>query len=88
MIAGIRVASNAASTALQTLPHGQNSNLVLVKTDSASETDAKGAINTLKVEHGIDHLDIMIANAGISNYFGKAAITPAHEMETHSRSTL
>jgi norsolorinic acid ketoreductase len=57
--------------------------LIIVKIDSASETDALAAIATLKSDHNITKLDIVIANAGISNYFGKAAVTPAQEMFEH-----
>ncbi|EEU36906.1 uncharacterized protein NECHADRAFT_8158, partial [Fusarium vanettenii 77-13-4] len=33
--------------------------------------------------HGTMKLDLVIANAGISNHFGNPAITPVHEMTHH-----
>jgi NAD(P)-dependent dehydrogenase (short-subunit alcohol dehydrogenase family) len=54
-----------------------------VKIDSVSETDALAAVETLKSEHKITKLDIVIANAGIANYFGQARVTPVNEMIEH-----
>jgi norsolorinic acid ketoreductase len=68
---------------LKDLPNGKGSKVILVKIDSASETDALEAIEILKSEYGITKLDVVIANAGISNYFGKAIVTPAEEMLLH-----
>jgi norsolorinic acid ketoreductase len=68
---------------LHDLPHGEDSKEILLKIDSASETDVLAAVNILTSEHGITKLDIVIANAGISNYFGKALITPVEQMLEH-----
>jgi norsolorinic acid ketoreductase len=54
-----------------------------VKIDSQSQTDALTAVETLKSEHKITKLDIVIANAGIANHFGQARVTPAKEMIEH-----
>jgi norsolorinic acid ketoreductase len=54
-----------------------------VKIDSAKEDDPGTAIRLIKEKHGIDWLDIVIANAGISNYFGKAIETPTQNMMEH-----
>ncbi|KAF5970001.1 ketoreductase [Fusarium bulbicola] len=62
---------------------GTGSRCILVKIDSASETDALAAMSTLKREHGIEKLDLVIANAGISKYFGTAEVTPVKEMIDH-----
>jgi norsolorinic acid ketoreductase len=43
------------------------------------------AVETLSSQHGVSHLDIVIANAGISNYFGSALVTPPHEVIDHYR---
>ncbi|KAJ5872208.1 uncharacterized protein N7529_004561 [Penicillium soppii] len=37
--------------------------------DSKSSTDPTAAVETLQKKHGIDHLDVVIANAGISEDF-------------------
>lgn len=83
LIAGVRDPANASSKALLELPHGENSKVILVKIDSLSQTDALKAVETLKTEHKITKLDIVIANAGIANYWGQARITPAKEMTGH-----
>ena len=54
-----------------------------MKIDSLSQTDALAAVKTLKVEHNITKLDIVIANAGIANHWGQARVTPAKEMTDH-----
>ncbi|TEA14617.1 Norsolorinic acid ketoreductase [Colletotrichum sidae] len=48
------------------LPKADGSKLVLVKLDSAVETDAADAVTKLKEDHGITSLDTVIANAGIA----------------------
>jgi norsolorinic acid ketoreductase len=68
---------------LTDLAHGSDSKSILVKLDSSNPDDALAAIKSLKSEHGIDKLDVVIANAGISKYFGKATVTPAEEMYDH-----
>lgn len=42
--------------------------------------DALEAIKSLRRDHGIAKLDLVIANAGISKYFGTAEMTPVKEM--------
>jgi norsolorinic acid ketoreductase len=55
----------------------------LVKLDSAKEADATVAVQYLLSKHEIQKLDVVVANAGISAYFGKATVTPAKEMYEH-----
>ncbi|KAN0108851.1 aflatoxin biosynthesis ketoreductase-like protein nor-1 [Hyaloscypha variabilis] len=83
LIAGVRDPTSASSKALLALPRGENSKVILVKIDSLSQTDALAAVKTLKVEHNITKLDIVIANAGIANHWGQARVTPAKEMTDH-----
>jgi norsolorinic acid ketoreductase len=83
LIAGVRDPTSPSSRALLALPHGKNSKVILVKIDSPSETDALTSISTLKSDHQITKLDIVIANAGIANYFGRARVTPIKEMISH-----
>jgi norsolorinic acid ketoreductase len=63
------------ATALEALPTGEGSSLVLVKIDSVSETDPATAIENVKSQ-GITAIDIVVANAGISQVF-----PPVHEAE-------
>jgi norsolorinic acid ketoreductase len=69
---------------LNDLPHGTGSKIILVQLDSASETDALDAVKIIQSPpHNVTQLDVVIANAGISNYFGKARVTPVSEMLSH-----
>jgi len=85
VIAALRDPAASSSKELQILPCGKGSELILVKLDSAIETDASEAVHSLLLKHSIQRLDLVIANAGISAYFGKAAVTPAKEMFEHFR---
>ena len=69
VIAAVREPAGASSQSLQSLPKGESSRLVVVKIDSKTSTDPAAAVETLQREHGIDHLDVVIANAGISQDF-------------------
>lgn len=66
VIAAVRDPSHQTTLALNDLPKGAGSKLIVVKLDSSSATDAQEAVATLQKEHGIDALDVVIANAGIS----------------------
>lgn len=79
----MRDPSSASSKALGDLPTGQGSKLILVKIDSASETDAAAAVKTLTESHGITKLDVVIANAGIANAFGPVAEIKLDELKEH-----
>ena len=83
MVAGVRDPSNETSESLSSIAVGKGSKLIIVKLDSLSETDAKSAVQVLKTEHGIDHLDTVIANSGIANYYGTALETPIAEVRDH-----
>jgi norsolorinic acid ketoreductase len=49
---------------LAKLPKGEGSKLIVV--DASIEVDALPAVKELQDNHGIDHLDIVIASAGVS----------------------
>jgi len=83
VIAGVRDPLNASSKTLSSISAGKGSKVIIVKLDSLSETDAKTAVQLLKSEHGIDHLDVVIANSGIGKYYGSALDTPISELRDH-----
>lgn len=43
----------------------KGSRLIVVKLDATIESDAADAVKELSTKHGIDHLDIVLANAGV-----------------------
>lgn len=85
LVAGVRDPNSSSSKSLLELSCGTDSSVILTKIDSASNTDAFTAIQSLTSEHGITRLDLVVANAGISQYFGKAAVTPPAQMTQHYR---
>jgi norsolorinic acid ketoreductase len=64
IIAAVRDPSKSTSLALSSLTKGPGSTLLTVKIDSLSPTDAKAAIAT--VPPSLTHIDIVIANAGVT----------------------
>lgn len=62
VIAANRNLDHETSKVLADLPKGHGSSLIVVKIDARSESDASTAIQELK-DQGIEHLDIVIANA-------------------------
>jgi norsolorinic acid ketoreductase len=65
VIAGVRSLKSAASEKLIAQSES-DSNLIVVQLDSESDTDASEAARTVQEKHNIDHLDLIIANAGIA----------------------
>jgi norsolorinic acid ketoreductase len=83
VIAGVRDIESASSKAIYSLPTGQNSKAIVVHIDNLSESSAKDSVKLLESKHGITKLDVVIANAGISNYYGLAIDTPLSEVRSH-----
>lgn len=59
------IRDNASPAELQSSPKGEGSELLLVKIESSTPTDAVNAVKEMKAA-GIDHIDVLIANAAIS----------------------
>lgn len=77
VVAAVRNLSHPSSKSLHDIPTDTTSKLVLVKIDASSNTDAAAAIATLKQEHNIHHLDVVIANAGVAtDYSSVEAVDP------------
>ncbi|KAG4266596.1 hypothetical protein FPRO03_01880 [Fusarium proliferatum] len=83
VIVGVRDPSHPTSKALQDLPVGKDSKLITVKLDSSVPSDAAEAVSTLKSEHDIQALDIVIANAGIANEGGLVRDTTVDNIKKH-----
>ncbi|RYP12041.1 hypothetical protein DL765_007501 [Monosporascus sp. GIB2] len=65
VIAAVRNPEHPTSQALAELPKGKGSTLIVVKYDAAVEQDAYNIAKELQKKHSINHLDIVVANAGI-----------------------
>ncbi|OBT48705.1 hypothetical protein VE00_00911 [Pseudogymnoascus sp. WSF 3629] len=66
VIVGVRNPEHPSSKALEELPKAEGSRLITVKLDSSVASNAGEAVDKLRKEHGIQALDIVIANAGIA----------------------
>ncbi len=83
VIAGVRDPNHATSRELLSLPKGSSSRLIVVKIDSASETDAAAAVRQLQSTHNITNLELVIANAGIAQRHSTVADTKPAEFLEH-----
>lgn len=82
VIAANRDPGHPTSKALSDLPKGPGSRLVLVKVDALSETDALEAVKELTAQ-GINHLDIVIANAAVAYAYGKVSEVKIEDLQGH-----
>lgn len=72
VIAANRNPSHPTSKSLATLPKGRDSRLIVIKIDATIESDASDGIKQLRAQ-GIEHLDVVIANAGVSYAWPKVS---------------
>ena len=78
VIGTVRDPSATTTKALHDLPKAEGSRIIVVKIESTSETDALEATKGLSA-HNIDHIDIVVANAGI---FSLSTFQKVSEMKT------
>lgn len=83
IIAAVRNPQDPTSISLQTLPKAPTTTLMTVKLDVTVEDDASTAVKTLKDEHGVQKLDLVIANAGISYIWPKLSDVKIGDMKAH-----
>ncbi|OJI99365.1 hypothetical protein ASPVEDRAFT_123663 [Aspergillus versicolor CBS 583.65] len=82
VIAANRDPKHSASTELLALPTAEGTTVKVVKLDVTSETDGENAARELK-ELGINHVDILIANAAIGYVFPKLEMARLDDIRTH-----
>lgn len=82
VIAGVRDLTSSTTAALTALPTGKGSKLIPVKVDSRSDLDAAAAIKAVE-SHGIDHIDTLVANAGMYTDFSTIAKVPPAAVREH-----
>jgi norsolorinic acid ketoreductase len=83
VIAANRNPDHPTSQELYSLPKAQGSRLIMVKLDILSEEDAFTAVESLQVVHGVNHLDVVIANAGISSIWPTVATLRLTDLQAH-----
>lgn len=83
VIAANRDPSHPSSRSLKDLPKAKGSRLIVVKVDASLEQDSYNAVKELQESYGFDHLDLVIANAGISNIWPTVAELKITDLEAH-----
>ncbi|PWY93554.1 NAD(P)-binding protein [Aspergillus sclerotioniger CBS 115572] len=73
----------SASPRLLALPNEKQNTLIIEKLDSANDDDALTVLESLKEIHQIPHLDVIIANAGMSQEKASAAVVRKQAMRDH-----
>lgn len=82
VIAAVRNPSHETSKSLESLPKGDNSQLILTKYDAQNEK-LIGDLPSVLEKEKVDHLDVVIANAGIANDFNQLATVPLTAVKDH-----
>ncbi|KAI0883738.1 NAD(P)-binding protein [Annulohypoxylon maeteangense] len=85
VIAANRNPGSPASQTLSQLPVAEGSRLVVVKLDATVDTDAADAVKELREKHVIEHLDVVIANAGISSVWPAVKDVRIEDLDAHMR---
>ncbi|KAF2652998.1 NAD(P)-binding protein [Lophiostoma macrostomum CBS 122681] len=83
VIAAVRDPSHPTAKALTALPAAHNSGLILIRLDSSDETSAQEAVQSLKEDHSVSHIDVVIANAGIGTGGGTVRNTTTDNIKQH-----
>lgn len=85
VIACVRDMTTAPSGALdwQDSPAAANSSLIVIQLDSTKTHAAQEAVRQLRVVHSINHIDVVIANAGICNDQGSMSNLPLEDLQEH-----
>lgn len=87
VIAANRDSSSSTSKSLDDLPKAEGTTLLVVKIDATVPTDATDAVQQL-AQHGIGHLDIVIANAGIAYTYPKVSEVWIEDMRKHMEANV
>ncbi|XXG99374.1 hypothetical protein Hte_005711 [Hypoxylon texense] len=84
VIAANRNPDHPTSQALSKLPTAAGTKLIVVKVDATVWQDPFDAVKSLEAQ-GVDHLDIIVANAGVSYVWPTVAEVKLEDMENHYR---
>lgn len=88
VIAAVRNPSHLTAQALRQLPTGLDTQLIIVKIDANIDTDAARGVLELQQKHGIVHLDIVIANAGMSLLYPTVADVKIEDIKSHMQANV
>lgn len=83
IIAANRNPSCPSSADLFNLPTAAGTKLIIVKVNASIWQDAFDAVKTLEGKEGIDYIDIVIANAGVSYTWPKVSEVKLEDIVAH-----
>ncbi|KAL3465081.1 hypothetical protein BJX64DRAFT_253738 [Aspergillus heterothallicus] len=83
VIGTVRDTASANAKALESLPKADGSRLILVSYVIDNPTSAAEAITEIQTHHGIAHLDIVIACAGICDHWGPITEVADADLVSH-----
>ncbi|KAB8254370.1 hypothetical protein BDV32DRAFT_16194 [Aspergillus pseudonomiae] len=83
VIAAIRNVSEENTKELRSLPKGSGSQLILVPLSLDIPSSAAEAIAEIQTQHHIEHIDIVLANAGICNHWGPVVDMTDEDVLSH-----
>jgi norsolorinic acid ketoreductase len=83
VIAGVRDESSESSNDLRKVVAARDSLLIVIKIDSLEHNDPATAVEILKTKYGIQHLDVVIANAGIASLFRRVLDSSPSSIQDH-----
>ena len=83
VIAAVRDVGHESAKKLGALPRAEGTSLVLLKIELTTATDPADAVKVLSAEHGIDHIDILVANAGIALKWVKVSEVTPDDIQQH-----
>lgn len=83
VIAANRDPNHATSKDLSDLPKAEGTSLLLIRIDATVSSDPTDAVKQL-ASLGIDHLDLVIANAGIAYIWPKVSEVKVEDMQKHT----
>ncbi|OBT94566.1 hypothetical protein VE01_07977 [Pseudogymnoascus verrucosus] len=83
VIAALRDISDSTATELAEVPVASGSKLIVVKVDASSDTDAQDAVESLQSQHGISHIDVVLANSGILTQWGPVSEVTPEDLRKH-----
>ncbi|KPM42966.1 hypothetical protein AK830_g3587 [Neonectria ditissima] len=81
VIAAVRDTLSPSALAMADIPRGTDSEIITAKIDSLNAASAASAIANLP--KSVNHLDVVIANAGVHRHFGPVSAMPIEELPYH-----
>jgi norsolorinic acid ketoreductase len=79
----VRDPNHGTSQSLSSLPKADGSKLIVEKYDAAASDSAFAAVQRLQAGHGIETIDVVIANTGILSQYGPIATVSAGDLSSH-----